>query len=202
MGGSQDVCRRTITLVRLRSLPYHSSAQPITGHAEYSTWKVTLSVNPSLRSVVSTRHRNGMHRSSKPVRPCGQHRPPNSKENTKLKQKLKLVLIPLTFCYGLCALLHGFSLTRRSQTCLSVSANPPVNICLSGEGGGENLEILGSKNVIQSTFATKGLQILEATVQNLVARDLCTAGLGRQFLAISSFQIPISQAPSLQTLHC
>ena len=118
------------------------------------------------------------------------------------KQRLKLVLIPHAFCYGFCTPLHGFALNRRSQICLSVSANPPVNICLSGGGWWEHLEILGGKNVIQSTFPTKGPQILDATVQNLVARDLCSAGLGRQFLAVSSFQTPIPQAPSLHILHC
>lgn len=95
-----------------------------------------LSVNQSLRSVASTGHRIGVHPSSKPVRPCGPHSAPNSRENTKLKsQILKLVLIPHAFCYGLCTPLHGFRLTCRWQKCLSVNANPPANVCISRGGG-------------------------------------------------------------------
>jgi hypothetical protein len=39
------------------------------------------------------------------------------------KQRLNLVLIPRAFCYGLCAPLHGFALTRRPQKCFLLAQN-------------------------------------------------------------------------------
>jgi len=51
-------------------------------------------------------------------------------------------------------------------------------------GGGGGREIFGGKKGTQNPFPPKPPQVLDATVQNLVARDMCTAGLGRQFLAI------------------
>jgi hypothetical protein len=115
-------------------------------------------------------------------------------------KRLKLVLIPhalpsVTVCAPLCTGLRWLA-DRRNVFLLA--RKTPVNVCLSG-GGGEHLEILGGINVIRSTFPTEGPQILVATMQNLVARDLCSAGLGRQFLAILYFQIPLNRGRKIQS---